>query len=59
MKLKDIMTKDVIAVSPETTVFDAAMIMRDKNLSLIHIYKCSCRSCKSYFRPQRPQCCVR
>ncbi|MFY9175301.1 MAG: CBS domain-containing protein [Peptococcia bacterium] len=37
MKLKDIMTKDVIAVSPETTVFDAAMIMRDKNIGAVPI----------------------
>lgn len=37
MKLKDIMTKDVIAVSPETTVFDAAIIMRDKNIGAVPI----------------------
>jgi len=37
MKLKDIMTKDVIAVSADTTVFDAAMIMRDKNIGSVPI----------------------
>lgn len=37
MKLKDIMTKDVIAVSSDTTVLDAAMIMRDKNIGSVPI----------------------
>lgn len=37
MKLKDIMTKDVIAVSPDTSVFDAAQIMKDKNIGSIPI----------------------
>lgn len=37
MKLKDIMTKDVIAVSADTTVLDAAMIMRDKNIGSVPI----------------------
>ncbi|MCR4441853.1 MAG: CBS domain-containing protein [Peptococcaceae bacterium] len=37
MKLKDIMTKDVIAVSPGTTVLDAAQIMKDKNIGAIPI----------------------
>lgn len=37
MKLRDIMTKDVIAVSPDTTVFDAAQIMKDKNIGSLPI----------------------
>lgn len=37
MKLKDIMTKDVIAVRPETTIIDTAMIMRDKNIGAVPI----------------------
>ncbi len=37
MKLKDIMTKDVIAVSPDTTIFDAAQIMKDKNIGSVPI----------------------
>lgn len=37
MKLKDIMTKDVIAVSPDTSILDAAMIMRDKNIGAVPI----------------------
>lgn len=37
MKLKDIMTKDVIAVSPDTSVFDAAQIMKDKNIGSVPI----------------------
>jgi len=37
MKLKDIMTKDVIAVSADTTVYDAATIMRDKNIGSVPI----------------------
>lgn len=37
MKLKDIMTKDVIAVSRDTSVYDAAQIMKDKNIGSIPI----------------------
>lgn len=37
MKLKEIMTKDVIAVSPDTSVFDAAQIMKDKNIGSVPI----------------------
>lgn len=37
MKLRDIMTKDVIAVSRDTNVFDAAQIMRDKNIGAVPI----------------------
>lgn len=37
MKLKDIMTHDVIAVSPDTSVFDAAQIMKDKNIGSVPI----------------------
>ncbi len=37
MKLKDIMTKDVAAVSGDTSVFDAALIMKDKNIGSIPI----------------------
>ena len=37
MKLKDIMTKDVIAVSPDTSVFDAAILMHDKNIGSVPI----------------------
>lgn len=37
MKLRDIMTKDVIAVSPDTSVFDACQIMKDKNIGSIPI----------------------
>jgi len=37
MKLKDIMTKDVIAVSPDTSVLDAAQIMKDKNIGAVPI----------------------
>lgn len=39
MKLKDIMTQDVIAVSPDTSVFDAAQIMKDKNIGAIPVCK--------------------
>ena len=39
MKLKDIMTKDVIAIAPDTSVFDAAQIMKDKNIGAIPICK--------------------
>ncbi len=35
MLVKDIMTTDVVSVSPETTVQDAAMKMRDGNLGSI------------------------
>lgn len=37
MKLRDIMTKDVIAISPDTSVFDAAQIMKDKNIGSVPI----------------------
>lgn len=37
MKLKDIMTKDVIAVARDTSVFDAAQIMKDKNIGAVPI----------------------
>ena len=37
MKLKDIMTKEVIAVSPDTSVLDAAQIMKDKNIGAVPI----------------------
>ncbi len=37
MKLKDIMTKDVIAVSRDTSVFDTAQIMKDKNIGAVPI----------------------
>ena len=37
MKLKDIMTEEVIAVSPDTTVLDAAQIMKDKNIGSVPI----------------------
>lgn len=37
MKLKEIMTKDVIAVSPDTSIFDAAQIMKDKNIGSVPI----------------------
>lgn len=37
MKLQDIMTKDVIAVSFDTSVYDAAQIMRDKNIGSVPI----------------------
>lgn len=39
MKLKEIMTKDVIAVSPDTSIYDAAQIMRDKDIGAIPICK--------------------
>lgn len=39
MRLKDIMTKEVVAVKPETSVFDAAQMMRDKNIGSIPICK--------------------
>jgi CBS domain-containing protein len=39
MKLKEIMTKEVIAVSPDTTIFDAAQLMKDKNIGSIPICK--------------------
>ena len=39
MKLKDIMTRDVIAVSPDTSIFDAAQIMKDKNIGAIPVCK--------------------
>ena len=37
MKLQDIMTKEVIAVSPDTSVLDAAQIMKDKNIGAVPI----------------------
>lgn len=37
MKLKDIMTDDVASVSLDTSVLDAAQIMRDKNIGSIPI----------------------
>jgi len=37
MKLRDIMTRDVIAVSRDTSVFDAAQIMKDKNIGAVPI----------------------
>lgn len=37
MKLKDIMTKDVVAVKPDTSVYDAAQLMKDKNIGSIPI----------------------
>lgn len=37
MKLRDIMTKDVIAVARDTSVFDAAQIMKDKNIGAVPI----------------------
>lgn len=37
MKLKDIMTKEVLAINPDTTVFDAAQIMKDKNIGSVPI----------------------
>jgi CBS domain-containing protein len=39
MKLRDIMTREVIAVSPDTSVFDAAQIMKDKNIGAIPVCK--------------------
>jgi CBS domain-containing protein len=39
LKLKEIMTNDVIAVSPDTSVFDAAQIMKDKNIGSVPICK--------------------
>ena len=37
MKLKEIMTQEVIAVSPETSVLDAAQIMKDKNIGSVPV----------------------
>ncbi len=37
MKLGDIMTKDVTAVSLDTSVYDAACIMRDRNVGSVPI----------------------
>ncbi len=37
MKLKEIMTNDVIAVSPDTSIYDAAQIMKDKNIGSVPI----------------------
>lgn len=37
MRLKDIMTKEVTAVSGDTTVLDAAQIMKDKNIGSVPI----------------------
>lgn len=37
MKLKDIMTQDVIAVSRDTSVYDTAQIMKDKNIGAVPI----------------------
>lgn len=39
MKLKEIMTKDVIAVSPDTSAFDAAQMMKDKNIGSVPVCK--------------------
>ena len=39
MKLKDIMTQEVIAVSRDTSVFDAAQIMKDKNIGSVPVCK--------------------
>ncbi|HHY06534.1 MAG TPA: CBS domain-containing protein [Clostridia bacterium] len=39
MKLKEIMTKDVIAVSPDTSVLDVAQIMKDKNIGSVPVCK--------------------
>ncbi|MDD4378218.1 MAG: CBS domain-containing protein [Eubacteriales bacterium] len=37
MKLKDIMTKEIIAVTPDTSIFDTAQIMKDKNIGAVPI----------------------
>lgn len=37
MKLKDIMTKEIIAVSPDTSIFDTAQIMKDKNIGAVPV----------------------
>jgi CBS domain-containing protein len=39
MKLKEIMTEDVIAVSPDTSIFDVAQIMKDKNIGSVPVCK--------------------
>ena len=39
MKLKKIMTQDVIVVSPDTSVLDVAQIMKDKNIGSVPICK--------------------
>ena len=39
LKLKEIMTEEVIVVSPDTSVFDAAQLMKDKNIGAIPICK--------------------
>ncbi len=39
MKLKEIMTKEVIAVSPDTSIYDAAQLMKDKDIGSIPICK--------------------
>jgi len=37
MKLKDIMTRDVIAVSSDTSIFEAAQMMKEKNIGAIPV----------------------
>ena len=37
MKLRDIMNKDVIAVARDTSIYDAAQIMKDKNIGAVPI----------------------
>ena len=37
MKLKDIMTKDTIAVSADNSILDVAQIMKDKNIGAVPV----------------------